>query len=158
MSIMISNEWVLPWLLRSGQNVRTRRLDALILNMRRSVIGLVILGAYGFHLLATDTRSLAGLGLLAFVAVAQLAPAFLLGLLWRATSARGAIAGISVGFLIWGIWLALPTMAPSVVRAAPNGSADRDVHLLAAAHVRPHNLVLLPKGTRRRIGLGAARS
>ncbi|MEN8821860.1 MAG: PAS domain-containing hybrid sensor histidine kinase/response regulator [Abyssibacter sp.] len=122
MSIMISNEWVLPWLLRSGQNVRTRRLDALILNIRRSVIGLVILGAYGFHLLATDTRSLAGLGLLAFVAVAQLAPAFLLGLLWRATSARGAIAGISVGFLIWGIWLALPTMAPSVVRAAPNGS------------------------------------
>lgn len=138
MSIMISNEWVLPWLLRSGQNVRTRRLDALILNIRRSVIGLVILGAYGFHLLATDTRSLAGLGLLAFVAVAQLAPAFVLGLLWRGTSARGAIAGISVGFLIWGVWLALPTMAPGVLLAAPNaatlgwGGGDRD-HL-AVAH------------------------
>ena len=117
MSIMISNEWVLPWLLRSGRDARTRRLDAVILNVRRSVIALVILGAYGFHLLAADTRNLAGLGLLAFVAVAQLAPAFLLGLAWRGTSARGAIAGISAGFCVWALWLALPMMVPAAVLA-----------------------------------------
>lgn len=118
MSIMISNEWVVPLLLRARRDVRNRRLDSVILNIRRSVIAVVILGAYGFHLLAADTRNLAGLGLLAFVAVAQLAPAFLLGLIWRGAAARGAIIGLAAGFTIWFCWLALPMIIPAAMASA----------------------------------------
>jgi signal transduction histidine kinase len=54
---------------------------------------------------------LASIGLLSFAAVAQLAPAFFGGLVWRRATAAGAIAGMSVGILLWAYTLLLPTFA-----------------------------------------------
>jgi len=51
------------------------------------------------------------LGLIPFSAVAQIAPAFFGGLFWRGATARGAIAGLISGFLMWMYTLALPNLA-----------------------------------------------
>ena len=44
-----------------------------------------------------QTQALASIGLVSFAAIAQFAPAFFGGLVWRNGTARGAIAGIVVG-------------------------------------------------------------
>ncbi len=50
-------------------------------------------------------------GLLSFAAVAQLAPAFFGGLIWRRGTALGALGGMSVGVLVWFYTLMLPSFA-----------------------------------------------
>ena len=52
---------------------------------------------------------LAAIGLLSFAAIAQLAPAFFGGLLWRRATARGAMGGMLVGFAVWTYTLFLPS-------------------------------------------------
>src|SRR5680860_1289683 len=42
-----------------------------------------------------------------------LAALFFGGLWWRGGNARGAIAGMTIGFVIWGYTLLLPTLAPN---------------------------------------------
>ena len=50
-----------------------------------------------FYRLLGQTHGLASIGLVSFAAIAQLAPAFFGGLIWRSATARGAIAGIVAG-------------------------------------------------------------
>jgi signal transduction histidine kinase/CheY-like chemotaxis protein len=49
--------------------------------------------------------------LLSFAAIAQLAPAFFGGLIWRRATARGALAGMAIGILTWAYTLLLPSLA-----------------------------------------------
>jgi signal transduction histidine kinase len=60
-----------------------------------------------------DTVALASIGLLSFSAIAQFAPAFFGGLVWRRATARGAIAGILAGFTLWAYTLLLPAFINS---------------------------------------------
>jgi len=112
-SIMISNEIVVPALLRG-----TRRswlpadMGGLVLNIRRAAIVSVLLLGYCYYRVA-GTAALAQIGLLAFAAIAQLAPAFFGGLVWRRATARGAVAGMCAGFAVWFYTLLLPTFAAS---------------------------------------------
>src|SRR5262249_55195662 len=48
---------------------------------------------------------------LSFAAIAQLAPAFFGGLIWRRATARGALAGMAIGILTWAYTLLLPSLA-----------------------------------------------
>ena len=57
------------------------------------------------------TRSSPRSACLSFAAVAQLAPAFFGGLFWRRATARGAIAGMTIGILVWAYTLLLPSAA-----------------------------------------------
>src|SRR5208337_3706033 len=50
---------------------------------------------------ALGNTQLAAIGLLSFAAIAQLAPSFFGGLFWRRATARGAMAGMLVGFAVW---------------------------------------------------------
>src|SRR5260370_20447290 len=58
-----------------------------------------------FYDRALGNPQLAAIGLLSFAAIAQLAPAFFGGLLWRRATARGAMAGMLVGLAGWGYTL-----------------------------------------------------
>src|SRR5690606_18196748 len=49
-------------------------------------------------------NGLSSIGLIAFAAIAQIAPAMLGGLIWRRANARGALLGLASGFAVW-IWL-----------------------------------------------------
>ncbi|AYC99553.1 PAS domain-containing hybrid sensor histidine kinase/response regulator [Neorhizobium sp. NCHU2750] len=113
LSIMISNDIVIPLFLRrkltstpAGQKDFTRTL----LNIRRASIFAVMLLGYGYYRMADSQSGLASIGLLAFAAIAQIAPALLGGLVWRRANARGAILGLSFGFLSWAYLLFLPSL------------------------------------------------
>jgi len=112
LAIMVSNDIVMPWVLQRREALVSGRADvgALLLRVRRTAIVVILLLAYLYYRSAAEAQ-LAAIGLLAFAAVAQLAPAFFGGLLWRRATASGAIAGMTVGILAWGYTLLLPTIA-----------------------------------------------
>lgn len=115
LAIMISNHLVLPLYLR-GQGYDIRRdptdMEQQILIIRRTAITVVLLLAFAYYKAADNTQALASIGLVSFAAVAQLAPAFFIGLFWRGANGRGAILGMLLGFAIWAYTLFLPTLAP----------------------------------------------
>ena len=109
LAIMISNNIVLPLLV--GPAARGRRAMApTVLAIRRSAIAIVCALAFAYSEVAQGSAALAQFGLLSFAAIAQFAPAFLLGLFWRRANARGAVAGMAAGFAVWGYTLLLPTL------------------------------------------------
>ncbi|MEM8814154.1 MAG: PAS domain-containing hybrid sensor histidine kinase/response regulator, partial [Pseudomonadota bacterium] len=111
LAIMISNDLIVPLLLRrSAMESRTvGDMGPLLLTIRRSAIFATMLLAYAYYSLAGGTAALASIGLLAFAAIAQFAPALFGGLFWRRATARGAIAGMLAGFAVWAYALLLPT-------------------------------------------------
>jgi Na+/proline symporter/signal transduction histidine kinase/CheY-like chemotaxis protein len=114
LSIMISNDLVLPLVLRryvrrpqqEGEN-----LPATILNVRRAAIFCILLAAYVYYRATESNFRLASVGLISFAAVAQFAPAFFGGLIWRGANGRGALLGMGAGILVWFYTLLLPTIA-----------------------------------------------
>ncbi len=115
LSTMVCNDLVMPVLLRFGRlHLEERRdLSGLLLNIRRWAIALILLLGYAYFRLIGETYALVAIGLVSFAAAAQFAPAMLIGMYWRGASRRGALAGISAGFLVWTYTLLLPSFARS---------------------------------------------
>jgi len=107
-AVMISNHLVMPIVLR-------RRAFAgidpgsFVIGVRRVSIVLVILLGYAYYRASGDA-ALAAIGLLSFAAIAQVAPAFLGGLIWSRGTALGASVGLIVGFVTWAYTLLLPSL------------------------------------------------
>ena len=112
LSIMVSNDLIMPLVLhRRGTLISGREnVGSLLLTVRRLAIFAILLLAYVYYRSAGEAQ-LASIGLLSFAAIAQLAPAFFGGLLWRRATAGGAIAGMTVGFFVWAYTLFLPTLS-----------------------------------------------
>ena len=111
LAIMISNDIVMPLVLQRRQALLTGRenIGGLLLMLRRIAIFVILFLAYVYYRLAGDAQ-LASIGLLAFSAVAQLAPAFFGALFWRRATARGAMAGMLFGIGAWSYTLLLPSL------------------------------------------------
>src|SRR5207248_11762326 len=112
LSIMVSNDIVMPLVLQRGPQSPARQQDFghFLLRVRRFAIFAIMVMAY-FYYRALGNAQLAAIGLLSFAAIAQLAPAFFGGLFWRRATAQGAIAGMVVGILVWAYTLLLPSVA-----------------------------------------------
>src|SRR6187399_3252225 len=112
LSIMVSNDLVIPFVLQRRERLLSGRenIGSLLLTVRRIAIFSILLLAYVYYRSAGEAQ-LASIGLLSFAAIAQLAPAFFGGLLWRRATAAGAIAGMTAGFLVWAYTLLLPTLS-----------------------------------------------
>jgi Na+/proline symporter/signal transduction histidine kinase len=112
LAIMVSNDIVMPWVLQRRSALITSRADVgeMLLKVRRTAIFVILLLAYVYYRSAGEAQ-LAAIGLLAFAAMAQLAPAFFGGLFWRRATAGGAIAGMTLGILAWAYTLLLPSIA-----------------------------------------------
>jgi Na+/proline symporter/signal transduction histidine kinase len=112
LSIMVSNDIVMPLVLHRREALIEGRgnVGLLLLTVRRLAIFVILLLAYMYYRSAGDSQLFA-IGILAFAAIAQLAPAFFGGLFWRRATAAGAIAGMSAGILVWAYTLLLPTFA-----------------------------------------------
>ncbi|WP_296714196.1 NahK/ErcS family hybrid sensor histidine kinase/response regulator [Rhodoblastus sp.] len=122
LSIMVSNNLVLPLLLRVGRwrNGRARLVaegeaGRRILRVRRAAILVVLLLAFGYYRLTGETL-LASIGILSFACVAQFGPAFVGALVWRRGTALGAIAGLITGATIWAFMLLAPSLDAGVMQ------------------------------------------
>ncbi|MBV9636547.1 MAG: hybrid sensor histidine kinase/response regulator [Methylobacteriaceae bacterium] len=125
LSIMVSNDLVIPLLLRGRARLpggETGDLSLPILTIRRAAIVVIICLGYIYFRAAGDA-ALASIGLLSFAAIAQIVPAFVGALAWRRGTARGAMAGLAVGIALWTYTLFLPSL-----EAAPEWLRDLIEH------------------------------
>lgn len=113
LAIMICNGLVVPLLLRqdSIDTTQHNELAPWLLLIRRIAIAVILLLGYLVYHTVGHSQGLAAIGLLSFAAIAQFAPAFFIGLMWRNGTARGAIAGILAGTGVWAYTLVLPWFA-----------------------------------------------
>jgi Na+/proline symporter/signal transduction histidine kinase len=114
LSVMVSNDLIVPLVLQRGPQSAMGRNDFgnFLLGARRIAIFAIMVMAY-FYYRALGNTQLAAIGLLSFAAIAQLAPAFFGGLLWRRATARGAMGGMIIGIAVWIYTLFLPSFLDS---------------------------------------------
>ncbi len=141
LSTMISNDLVIPAMLRFRRLGLEHRADlsSLMLKTRRVAIVLLVGMAYLYFRAITKNANLASIGLLSFVALAQFAPAIVSALYWRSASRVGVTAGLAAGFLIWIYTLLLPSLAEAGVIS---GDWVRD-GLFGMSWLEPHALFQL---------------
>lgn len=109
LSTMLSNNLIIPYgFLKKYSKGESSENTESIKNIRRIAIFSLIIVAYFFYRSFTLNRSLVSIGLISFVIIAQLAPAFFGGLIWRRASSKGAVYGIIIGFLITVYTLIIP--------------------------------------------------
>nr|WP_221195439.1 PAS domain-containing hybrid sensor histidine kinase/response regulator [Luteibacter sp. Sphag1AF] len=115
LSTMISNDLVMPALLRIRALKLEQRSDVshIVLRVRRVAIIVLAAMAYAYYRIIADAENLAATGLLAFAAVAQFAPAIVSALYWRGASRVGVYVGLLAGFTCWAYTLLLPAMTRS---------------------------------------------
>ncbi len=131
LATMVSNHIVVPLWLRaqnasaalpaSGSGTRAARagdMRALVLNARRLSIAVILGLGYLYYATSGGGAALAAIGLIAFVGMAQVLPALVGALYWRAASRPGALAGLGTGAFLWFYTLFLPSFGPDVVLSA----------------------------------------
>nr|WP_274709166.1 PAS domain-containing hybrid sensor histidine kinase/response regulator [Nitratireductor luteus] len=122
LSIMISNDLVIPLFVRRLlRNSENEDWASLILNIRRASIFIILFVAFLYYRETTHNTRLAAIGLISFAAIAQFAPSFFGGLIWRGANSRGALLGMSAGFAVWGYTLLFPSFAPAGTEIITNG-------------------------------------
>lgn len=113
LSLMVCNHIVVPLFLSkygAGEYLYSD-MGRTLITVRRGAMIVIMALAYGYYLVVGSGASLSQTGLLSFAAVAQFAPAVFGGMMWRRGTARGAIAGLIAGFVVWGYTLLLPSFA-----------------------------------------------
>ncbi len=115
LSTMVCNDLVMPLLLRANPRWLAGRADlsGLLLGIRRAGIAAMILLGYLYFRFIGESYALVASGLVSFAAAAQFAPPILIGLFWKRACRRGALIGLTGGFLVWTYTLLLPAMARS---------------------------------------------
>ncbi|RAR70705.1 ATP-binding protein [Flavobacterium aciduliphilum] len=109
LSTMLTNNILIPYnlignLKGNEQTISSRK----ILNTRKiSIFSLIILAYFIYRYFGLD-YSLVSIGLVAFVIISQLAPAFFGALFWRRGSRLGAVYGILIGFIFCIYTLLIP--------------------------------------------------
>ena len=118
LSTMVSNHIVLPlWLHARREQPGTDPGDVrhVILTARRlTIVALLALG-FGYYHFSGGGATLAAMGLVSFVGVAQIMPALVGGIFWRGATRVGALAGLLSGFAIWFYTYFLPSLGADVV-------------------------------------------
>ena len=115
LATMVSNDLVMPLLLRVGRlHLSERRdLSSILLMIRRATIILVVLLGYAYVRLIGESHALVTIGLVSFAAAMQFVPAIVGGIYWKGATKAGALAGLAGGFLVWIYTLLLPSFARS---------------------------------------------
>ena len=114
LSIMISNDLVIPLFVRrllKAEATENEDWSNLILNIRRASIFIILFVAFLYYRESTNNARLASIGLMSFAAIAQFAPAFFGGLIWRGANGRGAALGMAAGIVVWAYTLLFPSLA-----------------------------------------------
>ncbi len=117
LSTMVSNQIVMPIWLRATEGTATMSGDVrfvALLSRRLAIAGVLFLGYLYFRFTGGGT-ALASIGLVAFTGVAQFLPALIGGIFWRGATRAGALAGLSVGFVVWLYCSFLPSFGTTFI-------------------------------------------
>ena len=139
LSTMACNDVIMPLLLRSRwmrSEGAPRNIARMLLRVRRISVVVILLLAYLMDAALGETYPLTEIGLISFVAIAQLGPAFFGGMYWERASRVGALAGMLAGFAVWAYTLLLPALAQLVAPLANIATAGP----FGVAWLRPHML------------------
>lgn len=137
LAIMVSNDIVVPLVLARRPAPDGKQDFAIfLLKVRRVAIFAIMVMAYYYYRVLGNAQ-LAAIGLLSFAAIAQLAPSFFGGLLWRRSTGRGAMGGMMVGFAVWAYTLFLPSFAD----VDPRGTQWLTEGLFGILALRPQALL-----------------
>ena len=99
LATMLSNNLLIPYgFVGRLRNKSQEKNNNRIVRSRKIGIFLLIILAYAIYRIFILDYSLVSIGLVSFVIIAQLAPAFFGALFWRRGSNKGAITGILIGF------------------------------------------------------------
>ncbi len=109
LSTMVLNDLIAPLLLRSRMASREADMGGMLLIVRRLTIVAIVGASYGYYSLVEQGETLAAIGLVAFAAVAQFAPALVGAVLWNGSDPRSARAGLITGMALWFYTLFLPS-------------------------------------------------
>ena len=138
LSTMVSNHIVMPlWLTLTNRQVSMAGdVRQFVLYSRRfSIAGVVALG-YFYLKVSGEGGALAAIGLISFAGIAQLLPAMIGGILWRAANRFGAISGLVTGFTIWAFTFFLPGFGPDAILS----SETLENGLFGLAWLKPYAL------------------
>ncbi|MDM1553495.1 sodium:proline symporter [Chryseobacterium indologenes] len=109
LSIMLSNNLIIPYgLLGKLKSENETQNTRSITNIRKFSIFALIISAFVFYKYFILKTSLDSVGLISFVVIAQLAPAFFGAIFWRRGSYKGAIIGLAAGLAICYFGLIIP--------------------------------------------------
>ncbi len=114
LSTMVTTEIITPLLLRHKNllDKQKNQLSGLLLNLRRIAIALLLILAFIFERTIAQQSHLAGIGLLSFVLIAQVAPLVIGALYWRQATSKAALIALIAGSLIWLYTLLIPSLFP----------------------------------------------
>ena len=125
LSTMLSNDLIAPMMLRHGRVIGGADMGRLMLHVRRAAILAVMGAALGYACAVSESERLAVIGLTAFAAMAQFAPALILAVRRGNRDALAAKAGLLVGLAVWGYTLFLPELlAPEQLKPLAGTVAD----------------------------------
>lgn len=117
LSTMVSNDLIAPFLVRSRRFEGEGNLGRVLLTTRRAAIAGIMGAALAWALGMGDSQRLASIGLVAFAAMAQFAPALVMAVMGGNRDALAAKASLGAGLLVWIYTLALPQLAsPAMLR------------------------------------------
>ena len=108
-SSMISNDLFAPMMLRRSRG--DMHVGERLLWIRRVAIVALIAAATFYAVATPSTTQLASVGLIAFAAIAQCAPALICAVYRTDNDAFAAKAGLTTGFLLWLFLLFLPALS-----------------------------------------------
>ncbi|MBU0940914.1 MAG: GHKL domain-containing protein [Bacteroidetes bacterium] len=101
LATMLSNNLLIPYgFVGSLENLSQEKNSKRIVISRKIGIFSLIIFAYAIYRGFVLDYSLVSIGLVSFVVIAQLAPAFFGAIFWRRGSKKGAVTGIILGFLV----------------------------------------------------------
>jgi len=109
LATMVSNDLIAPLLMKLGLQ-RGTDFGQVLLRSRRITIIVLALLSWLYYLALQANEGLASIGLMAFAAVIQFAPALVLGMYWRRASREGAMAGLLLGLSGWLLMVFMPSI------------------------------------------------
>lgn len=116
LSTMMSNYVFIPLILKSKKEEAAERTDYhnILLFWRRISIVIIMILAYSYFKFLTSKDSLVSIGIISFIAVAQLAPAFFGGLYWKRANNKAATYAILSGLAVWFMFLVWPNVTNQI--------------------------------------------
>jgi len=134
MGKMVANNLLTPMILKARRGFHA--YATLLAVARASMIGIIALG-YLYAKLMSKNMVLMEIGLISFVAAAQLGPAVCGGRYWNGANRYGALLGMVAGFSAWFYTL----VVPALVKAGFLGGAILSEGPFGVAALRPSDLL-----------------